>query len=122
MAATVSYGFGKPVVYINGTKVTFTDSCHCQATYTSTESTRPTPWGVSFKVVGREANKALRELAGEALAKKRKDRHSSFYIPPYFLICGESYKNPKIKEELAPLKVPRNVRPKGTHTHRKFYR
>ena len=50
------------------------------------------------------------------------DRHSSYYIPFYFPVCGSSRKKESKQKPLSQKKVERNVRPKGTHTHWKFYR
>lgn len=50
------------------------------------------------------------------------DRQSSYYIPPYFSILGSSRALRKERTVLPTKKVERNVRPKGTHTHCRFYR
>lgn len=50
------------------------------------------------------------------------DRHSSYYIPFYFPVCGSSRNKATKPVSLPTKKVERNVRPKGTHTHCKFYR
>lgn len=50
------------------------------------------------------------------------DRHSPYYIPPYHAIQKHEFKHNSMQPQLPPQRVQRNVRPKGTHTHRRFYR
>lgn len=50
------------------------------------------------------------------------DPHSSYYIPLYFSIFGSTRPVREKRIGLPVRKVQKNVRPKGTHTHWKFYR
>lgn len=50
------------------------------------------------------------------------DRQFSYYIPPHFSIFGSSRSLRKERPALPTKKVERNARPKGTHTHCRFYR
>lgn len=50
------------------------------------------------------------------------DRHSSFYIPPYFAVFGSDRPLTTKRISLPKRKVMKNVRPKSTKTNRKIYR
>lgn len=53
---------------------------------------------------------------------RSKDRSSSYYIPFYFSISGSDRPISTKRTPLPKCKVAKNVRPKGTHSHWKFYR
>lgn len=53
---------------------------------------------------------------------RTRNPHSCYYIPFYFPVCGSSRNKATKPVSLPTKKVERNVRPKGTHTHCKFYR
>lgn len=61
-------------------------------------------------------------LGIEAYAPRTLDPHSSYYIPPYFSIFGSDRPLVTVPIQMSRCKVQKNIRPKGTHTHRKFYR
>lgn len=52
----------------------------------------------------------------------RNDPHSSYYRLPYFSIFGSDRPLMEQRLTLPKNKVSKNVRPKGTHTHSRFYR
>lgn len=51
-----------------------------------------------------------------------RNRHTSRHIPFYFNIFGQSRHVPRKNGRKGQTKFNRNVRPKGTHSHFKFYR
>lgn len=50
------------------------------------------------------------------------DRHSSYYIPPYFAVFGSDRPIVTPPLLLPESRVMKNIRPKGTKTNRKIYR
>lgn len=66
--------------------------------------------------------KPIREDLFDLEDSRTTDRHSTYYIPPHFSIFGSSRPLRKERPALPTKKVERNVRPKGTHTHFRFYR
>lgn len=51
-----------------------------------------------------------------------RNRHTSRHVPFYFSIVGQSRFVPRKSGRKGHTKFNRNVRPKGTHSHSKFYR
>lgn len=49
-------------------------------------------------------------------------RHTSRHVPFYFSIVGQNRHVPRKNGKKYHTKFNRNVRPKGTHSHFKFYR
>lgn len=53
---------------------------------------------------------------------RTKDRHSSYYIPPYFEVFGSDKPLKPLVFKTSKRKFDKNVRPKNTCGNRKFYR
>lgn len=51
-----------------------------------------------------------------------RNRHTSLHVPFYFSIVGQNRHVPRKDGKKYHTKFNRNVRPKGTHSHSKFYR
>lgn len=51
-----------------------------------------------------------------------RNRHTSLHVPFYFSIVGQNRHVPQKDGKKYHTKFNRNVRPKGTHSHSKFYR
>ena len=64
---------------------------------------------------GQERYESQHEIAN-------RNRHTSRHVPFYFSIVGQSRFVPRKSGRKGHTKFNRNVRPKGTHSHSKFYR
>lgn len=67
-------------------------------------------------------NLPLQDVFKEYFEMVGQTRHTSLHIPFYFLVFGHSRFVPKKSGGKPHTKFNRNVRPKGTHSHFRFYR
>lgn len=92
-------------------------------THVFTHNGIPISETIKFEVLDFSISNSISDLKTKYYVDLRiMDRHSSYYIPPYFAVFGSDRPMVTPPLLLPESKVMKNIRPKGTKTNRKRYR